>query len=136
MHEILDLLLFASFHYAFICDHLDHHDYIYTRYFARYVYFEAVNLYQIRLFDVQCSLLLLQYFLPLQCIYSTLQCFPLEAFYFLFFYILLIKILLKPIVKILANKFICNVKYATIGNKFNLLHRNSNYFAGQMHDLQ
>ena len=30
------------------------------------------------------TLRMIQYSLPLQCIYSPLQCFPLEAFFFLF----------------------------------------------------
>ena len=32
-------------------------------------------------------------------------------------------VLLKLAVKILAKKFICNLKYATLGNKFDLLNR-------------
>ena len=48
------------------------------------------------------------------------------SFFFLL-YILLMIVLLKLMVKITFEEFICNLKYATLGNKFDLLYKNTNY---------
>ena len=51
-----------------------------------------------------------------------------EGLSFLFlFYILLMKVLLKRMFKITFEEFICNLKYATLGNKFDFLYKNTNY---------